>query len=196
MKKILVLLIIILAGVWFLFLRPQDTGDLIVETKIPEKESPAVKDDSVNLANPASVFCEEEGGELELVTLSSGNQLGICQFGDYACEEWSLYRGECTIEEDQVAIKQALVAKGLDLSMSEVIIHNHLGRDIGGGVVATSGEAGGGYVFAHKSDGGIISIVADGNGSIMCSALAEYPDFSTYLIPECIDDATSQPVKR
>lgn len=52
--------------------------------------------DAPGLANPASVSCEEQGGELELRDDGSGGQLGICVFPDGAeCEEWALHRGEC-----------------------------------------------------------------------------------------------------
>ena len=47
------------------------------------------------LANPASVFCEEHGGELEIREGEEG-QYGVCKFSDGTeCEEWAFYRGEC-----------------------------------------------------------------------------------------------------
>ena len=48
------------------------------------------------LANPASVYCEENEGRLELRQDESGGQVGICMFEDGSeCEEWAYYRGEC-----------------------------------------------------------------------------------------------------
>jgi len=48
------------------------------------------------LANPASVFCIEEGGILEIRENSDGSQHGVCVFPNgKECGEWSLYRGEC-----------------------------------------------------------------------------------------------------
>ena len=45
------------------------------------------------LANPASVFCEEQGGTVEIVTDPDGNQGGICQLPDGTqIEEWEYYR--------------------------------------------------------------------------------------------------------
>jgi len=42
------------------------------------------------IANPASVYCEEQGGTLDLAT-------GMCTFADGSqCEEWAFYRGECS----------------------------------------------------------------------------------------------------
>ncbi len=48
------------------------------------------------IANPASVYCEEHGGKLEIRTDSSGGQVGICIFSDGSeCEEWAYFRGQC-----------------------------------------------------------------------------------------------------
>jgi hypothetical protein len=48
------------------------------------------------MPNPASVFCEEQGGRLEIREDASGGQVGICIFTDGSeCEEWAYFRGEC-----------------------------------------------------------------------------------------------------
>lgn len=48
------------------------------------------------LANPASVYCEEQGGTLDIRSDEQGNQNGVCVFDDGTeCEEWAYYRGEC-----------------------------------------------------------------------------------------------------
>jgi len=50
----------------------------------------------VGLANPASVYCEEQGGRLEIRSDEAGNQYGACIFDDGSeCEEWAFFRGEC-----------------------------------------------------------------------------------------------------
>ena len=49
-----------------------------------------------DLPNPASVYCEENGGTLEIRTDESGGQTGVCLFPDGSeCEEWEFYRGDC-----------------------------------------------------------------------------------------------------
>jgi putative hemolysin len=49
-----------------------------------------------NMPNPASVYCEENGGKLEIRTDASGGQVGICVFPDGSeCDEWAYFRGEC-----------------------------------------------------------------------------------------------------
>ena len=58
-------------------------------------------ENETGLANPASVFCEQQGGTVEIRTDESGGQLGFCVFPDgNECEEWAFYRGECTLPED------------------------------------------------------------------------------------------------
>jgi putative hemolysin len=51
---------------------------------------------TAGIANPASVFCESNGGKLDLRTGTDGGVTGICMFPDGSeCEEWSYFRGEC-----------------------------------------------------------------------------------------------------
>jgi putative hemolysin len=48
------------------------------------------------LPNPASVFCEEQGGRPEIRTAADGSQSGVCVFPDGSeCDEWAYFRGEC-----------------------------------------------------------------------------------------------------
>jgi putative hemolysin len=62
-------------------------------TPPPGKTSPP----SPGLANPAAVYCEEQGHTLEIRTDKNGNQYGVCVFGDGTeCEEWAYFRGECS----------------------------------------------------------------------------------------------------
>ena len=49
------------------------------------------------LPNPASVFCVEQGGTLDIRSDAQGGQVGYCTFSDGSeCDEWALFRGECT----------------------------------------------------------------------------------------------------
>jgi putative hemolysin len=48
------------------------------------------------LANPASVFCEQNNGTVDIITAPDGSQSGACRFADgFACDEWEFYRGDC-----------------------------------------------------------------------------------------------------
>jgi putative hemolysin len=56
-----------------------------------DEEGPASE-----IANPASEFCVEQGGTLE-IREGEGGQVGVCVFDDGSeCEEWAFYRGECS----------------------------------------------------------------------------------------------------
>ena len=61
------------------------------ETAVPEAAA-----SPVGIANPASVFCEANGGRLEIRTGLDGGQVGACVFpAGSECEEWAYFRGEC-----------------------------------------------------------------------------------------------------
>lgn len=48
------------------------------------------------LPNPASVFCKENGGTLEMRQAADGSVAGFCLFADGSeCDEWAYFRGEC-----------------------------------------------------------------------------------------------------
>jgi hypothetical protein len=54
---------------------------------------------SFALANPASLNCTAKGGNLFIITGTSGSS-GLCTFKDgSSCEEWAFYRGECGPKE-------------------------------------------------------------------------------------------------
>jgi putative hemolysin len=58
----------------------------------PETPAPA----QAGLPNPASVYCEEQGGRLEIREDPSGGQIGYCVFSEGSeCEEWAFFRSEC-----------------------------------------------------------------------------------------------------
>ena len=204
MKKFFLffILLIILGGGFFYLGRrsqknPADTTLNEFESDVQQETmaTPASNEEVVGLANPASAFCVENGGQLEIITNIDGGQFGLCHFADYACEEWAYYNGNCDVDADAVKISEALTEKGLNLEDMQVVIKTHLGDEIEAAVVPVSVPAGGGYVFAKKV-GNKMEIVADGNGSIMCSMLVDYPDFSTYLIPQCVDDESFEEVMR
>ncbi|GEM_PF-5713897 len=53
--------------------------------------------ENVGIANPASVFCENHGGILDIREDKDGRQFGMCVFENgQECEEWAFMRGECT----------------------------------------------------------------------------------------------------
>lgn len=92
-------------------------------------------DESAEIANPASVYCEENGGTLQIETADDGSQAWICMFDDGSyCEEWSYQRWECqpgeimynTISDEE--IPEPTVTSGIyseeDLAAAEAAIMN------------------------------------------------------------------------
>lgn len=56
------------------------------------------KEENKQLANPASLYCVEQGGKLILAIHGDGGEYGICFFEDNRqCEEWALFRKECPV---------------------------------------------------------------------------------------------------
>jgi putative hemolysin len=68
-------------------------------------EAEDVIDEPAGIANPASQFCEEQGGRSELRTNEDGSVTGYCVFEDGSeCEEWAFFRGECQPGEEQTPV--------------------------------------------------------------------------------------------
>jgi putative hemolysin len=64
--------------------------------------------ENAGIANPASVYCEEQGGKLEIKTDNTGAQYGLCIFDDgSSCEEWGYYRGECSKGEGNYCLSDS-----------------------------------------------------------------------------------------
>jgi putative hemolysin len=62
----------------------------------PTVASTATARPLANMPNPASVYCEQQGYNLEVRTAADGSQTGYCIFPDGSeCDEWAYFRGEC-----------------------------------------------------------------------------------------------------
>lgn len=62
----------------------------------PTGQSPQPSDTNSQMPNPASVYCEQNGGKVELEQDASGGVKGICIFADGSeCDEWAYFRDEC-----------------------------------------------------------------------------------------------------
>ncbi len=63
------------------------------------KQNTDTQETTTQLANPASTFCIENNGQLEIRTALDGSQTGYCIFDNgKECEEWEYFRGECSNE--------------------------------------------------------------------------------------------------
>ncbi|MEL0089948.1 MAG: DUF333 domain-containing protein [Rhodospirillales bacterium] len=64
----------------------------------PSRSLEPAKTAPLRLANPASTYCLEKGGQLFLEQDKDGARHGICIFEDNRqCEEWALFRDSCPI---------------------------------------------------------------------------------------------------
>lgn len=81
----------------FVFWNKGDTA-FINENDKTTYENCAIKTDTTQIANPASVNCINKSGQSKIQTKPDGSQYSLCYFEENrACEEWALYRGECPV---------------------------------------------------------------------------------------------------
>ncbi|MCI0503136.1 DUF333 domain-containing protein [Candidatus Micrarchaeota archaeon] len=78
---------------------------------------------TAGIPNPASLFCLERNGTLEMRTAAGGGQYGVCSFANGArCEEWAYYRGECTPEEPNFCQADSDCACGVHVSTRDCFL--------------------------------------------------------------------------
>lgn len=59
------------------------------------KSEPTENNENLGMANPASVYCEENWWTIKIVSDDEWNQSWLCMFDDGSyCDEWSYYRQE------------------------------------------------------------------------------------------------------
>ena len=74
------------------------------QTPQPQTPTATATQDTINMVNPASAYCNEQGFKLEIRTAQDNNQYGVCKFKDDSeCEEWAYYRDECKPGDMDVA---------------------------------------------------------------------------------------------
>ncbi len=96
-----------------------------VEQNAPTPSATADPNSS-GIANPAAVFCIEQGYRQETRTDAQGNQYGVCIFPDGSeCDEWAYYRGECK----PAAVTPSGENKAVEAA--KVVLAEQLGIDAG-----------------------------------------------------------------
>ena len=99
MTRKLMLSLFLLAGIIFLAFCTSQKASPLPESNKVNPTAPTITPDPsplASMANPASVYCEKNGGKLELQQDASGAVAGICIFADGSkCDEWSYFRDEC-----------------------------------------------------------------------------------------------------
>jgi putative hemolysin len=114
--------------------------------EVAESEATATAEAASSLANPASVFCEENGGRVDIRTVNGG-EAGFCVFPDGSeCEEWTFFRGECatrsTYQTPSPEVRGELVdamaqALGMAVTTENVPFLDYISGEIGAGWQAT-----------------------------------------------------------
>lgn len=117
MKKIILLAVLFVFAFFIIGCAKQE----IPKEKPTEKQ----QEQKQQIANPASVYCEEQGGKSEIRTNADGSQIGYCIKDEKECEEWAFYRGECSFEEK--AIPKTISTNPIDSLSDEMI--NKLGAN-------------------------------------------------------------------
>jgi len=118
---------------------------------------------SVNMPNPASVYCKEKGNTLEIRTAADGSQSGVCIFPDKSeCEEWAYFRGECgpvVQPSPKPVVLSAFVDSGQDLGQGD-------GTGVAVGDVDGDGDI---DAFVSQADKNSILLLNDGAGKFTVS---------------------------
>ena len=80
---------------------------------------------SLGMANPASVYCVEQGGKLEIRNETAG-QVGYCHLPDgQVVEEWALFRAhqpKCKPEQAQALVGQKLMSEAEIKTLSNALV--------------------------------------------------------------------------
>ena len=106
-----------------------DLSNPIVEEDSTSEESTEEASQStgtvVGIANPASVYCEQQGGTLSIVEDAEGNQTGMCKLADGTeVEEWEYYRANHKEEIEAASWDVVSLYTEEDLKAAEDVINN------------------------------------------------------------------------
>jgi len=71
-------------------------GNVVIDETTPLPDNGGGQSENTGMANPASVYCVDQGGKLE-IREGDGGQYGMCVFADgRECDEWGFFRsGVC-----------------------------------------------------------------------------------------------------
>ncbi|MDD4122814.1 MAG: DUF333 domain-containing protein [Candidatus Pacebacteria bacterium] len=102
MKKILIIvfsIIIILMAIFYYNYKPKTNlvqEEVTTTTRQKVLMPEEVPADQIQLANPASQYCIDNQGKLEMRKDINGGEYGVCLFEDNRqCEEWAMFRNLC-----------------------------------------------------------------------------------------------------
>lgn len=77
---------------------------------------------SAGMANPASVFCQQNGGKTEIRKTAQG-EVGYCVFPDKSeCEEWMFMRGECKPGMKPITVTKTDNGKTIEVAKGSTLV--------------------------------------------------------------------------
>lgn len=90
---LLVIFIVFVGGLALYFARTRQEEK---QGETQEAITPIQKKEGIEIANPATKYCKDQGYKSEIKTNPDKGQYRVCIFSDgEQCEEWAYYRGEC-----------------------------------------------------------------------------------------------------
>lgn len=100
----------------------------IVNDNAPDENTQANKNNNssgnVQIANPASVNCINNGGKLKMMENEQGTY-GICVLpSGTECEEWAYFRGECPVADEKSCNVDSDCACGTNIKTGECFMGN------------------------------------------------------------------------
>lgn len=127
---------------------------------------------ALEMANPASEHCVQQGGELEIRD-EEGGQVGYCRFPDGTqCEEWAFFNGECAPGgayeplDPEACIDLVVVVQEtftLDAELERAPFDDYISHISGAGCQATA--VGSGYDFGSLEEASaILGVLLEGRG--------------------------------
>ncbi len=102
---------------------PAPTAPPAVTTSAPAQPTVApTTAPAVGMPNPASVFCQQQGGKTEIRKDAAGGEVGYCVFPDKSeCEEWAYMRGECKPGAKPVSLTKADNGKTIQAALGGIV---------------------------------------------------------------------------
>jgi len=154
------------------------------------------KDNNANLPTPIVTQAIIVGSDSDEHGCKASAGYTWCQIKNKCLRTWEeTCENEPTITKEDLAkiIQQLLVVKhGSSANSLKVTVSEIEGKYAEGGAAAS----GGGAMWVAVKLNNNWKLVFDGNGTIECDLLTDYPDLPVSMIPECFNSATMTSVKR